>query len=134
MKYVEAHKADLDKISGIFVHDTGTGRVLTLGLHDNYQDREIVDQEIAPLRELKLLEPSMQRSFGTDHASFDDVGVPGFWAIQDRRRIYKDAPQPVGYLRQSVERRLESRRASARGVGVQHRAVARDAAAAPDPG
>ncbi|HXM90921.1 MAG TPA: M20/M25/M40 family metallo-hydrolase [Candidatus Dormibacteraeota bacterium] len=83
LKYVETHKADLDKISGILVHDTGTGRVLTLGLHDNYQDREIVDQEIAPLRELKLLEPSMQRSFGTDHASFDGVGVPGFWAIQD---------------------------------------------------
>ncbi len=83
VEYVKAHKSELDKISGIFVHDTGTGRVLTLGLHDNYQDREIVDQEIAPLRELKLLEPSMQRSFGTDHASFDDVGVPGFWAIQD---------------------------------------------------
>ena len=83
IKYVEAHKAELAKISGILVHDTGTGRVLTLGLHDNYQDREIVDQEIVPLRELRLLEPSMQRSFGTDHASFDDVGVPGFWAIQD---------------------------------------------------
>jgi carboxypeptidase Q len=89
VKYVETHKADLDKISGIFVHDTGTGRVLTLGLHDNYQDREIVDQEIAPLRELKLLEPSMQRSFGTDHASFDDVGVPGFWAIQDSAEYTK---------------------------------------------
>jgi carboxypeptidase Q len=89
VKYVETHKADLDKISGILVHDTGTGRVLTLGLHDNYQDREIVDQEIAPLRELKLLEPSMQRSFGTDHASFDDVGVPGFWAIQDSAEYTK---------------------------------------------
>ena len=89
VKYVEAHKAELDKISGILVHDTGTGRVLTLGLHDNYQDREIVDQEIAPLRELKLLEPSMQRSFGTDHASFDDVGVPGFWAIQDSAEYSK---------------------------------------------
>jgi carboxypeptidase Q len=89
VKYVEAHKTDLDKISGILVHDTGTGRVLTLGLHDNYQDREIVDQEIAPLRELRLLEPSMQRSFGTDHASFDDVGVPGFWAIQDSAEYSK---------------------------------------------
>jgi carboxypeptidase Q len=89
VKYVETHKTDLDKISGILVHDTGTGRVLTLGLHDNYQDREIVDQEIAPLRELKLLEPSMQRSFGTDHASFDDVGVPGFWAIQDSAEYSK---------------------------------------------
>ncbi len=89
VKYVQAHKADLDNISGILVHDTGTGRVLTLGLHDNYQDREIVDQEIAPLRELKLLEPSIQRSFGTDHASFDDVGVPGFWAIQDSAEYTK---------------------------------------------
>jgi carboxypeptidase Q len=89
VKYVETHKTDLSKISGILVHDTGTGRVLTLGLHDNYQDREIVDQEIAPLRELKLLEASMQRSFGTDHASFDDVGVPGFWAIQDSAEYSK---------------------------------------------
>jgi carboxypeptidase Q len=89
VKYVETHKTELDKISGILVHDTGTGRVLTLGLHDNYQDREIVDQEIAPLRELKLLEPSMRRSFGTDHASFDDVGVPGFWAIQDSAEYSK---------------------------------------------
>src|ERR1700681_2389224 len=83
VKYVEVHKSELDKISGILVHDTGTGRVLTLGLHDNYQDREIVDEVLAPLRELKLLEPRMQPHFGTDHASFDGVGVPGFWAIQD---------------------------------------------------
>ncbi|PYT47554.1 MAG: peptidase M28 [Acidobacteria bacterium] len=43
VKYVEAHKDELEKISGVLVHDTGTGRVLTLALHDNYQDREIVD-------------------------------------------------------------------------------------------
>lgn len=83
VKYVEAHKDDLAKISGVLVHDTGTGRVLTIGLHDNYQDREIVDQLIAPLHELKLLEPSMIRQGGTDHKSFDDVGVPGFWTVQD---------------------------------------------------
>jgi carboxypeptidase Q len=83
VKYVEAHQNELDKISGVLVHDTGTGRVLTLGLHDNYQDREIVDQVLAPLKELKLLEPTMRRSFGTDHASFDDVGVPGFLVVQD---------------------------------------------------
>lgn len=89
VNYVESHKGELDKISGILVHDTGTGRVLTLGLHDNYQDREIVDRELAPLGELKLLEPSMRRSFGTDHASFDDVGVPGFWVIQDSAEYSK---------------------------------------------
>src|SRR5712664_62469 len=82
-KYADAHKDELEKISGVLVHDTGTGRVLTLGLHDNYQDREIVDQVLAPLKELKLLEPTMRRTFGTDHASFDDVGVPGFFVVQD---------------------------------------------------
>ena len=83
-EYVKAHKNDLEKISAVLVHDTGTGRVLTLGLHDNYQDRELVDQVLAPLRELKLMEPKMARSFGTDHLSFDEVGVPGFFCIQER--------------------------------------------------
>jgi carboxypeptidase Q len=83
VKYVEAHKNELDKISGVLVHDTGTGKVLTLALHDNYQDREIVDQVLAPLKELRLLEPTMMHMPGTDHLSFDNVGVPGFWALQD---------------------------------------------------
>src|SRR5258707_720100 len=83
-EYVKAHKNDLEKISAVLVHDTGTGRVLTLGLHDNYQDRELVDQVLAPLRELKLLEPRMARSFGQDHLSFDEAGVPGFFCIQER--------------------------------------------------
>jgi carboxypeptidase Q len=89
VKYVEAHKNELENISAVLVHDTGTGRVLTLGLHDNYQDREIVDHVLAPLRELKLLEVSMSRSFGTDHASFDDVGVPGFYCMQDGAEYQK---------------------------------------------
>ena len=89
VKYVESHKNDLEKISAVLVHDTGTGRVLTLGLHDNYQDREIVDHVLAPLSELKLLEVSMSRSFGTDHASFDDAGVPGFYCIQEGAEYMK---------------------------------------------
>jgi len=83
-EYVKAHQKELENISGVLVHDTGTGRVLTLGLHDNYQDRELVDAVLAPLGELKLLEPRMARSFGTDHLSFDEVGVPGFFCVQDR--------------------------------------------------
>jgi carboxypeptidase Q len=82
-EYVKAHQNDLENISAVLVHDTGTGRVLTLGLHDNYQDRELVDQVLAPLRDLKLQEPSMARSYGTDHLSFDNAGVPGFFCIQD---------------------------------------------------
>jgi carboxypeptidase Q len=82
-EYVKAHQNELEKISAVLVHDTGTGRVLSIGMHDNYQDREFVDQVLTPLPELKLLEPSMARSYGTDHLSFDEVGIPGFFCIQD---------------------------------------------------
>ncbi|HWY08578.1 MAG TPA: M20/M25/M40 family metallo-hydrolase, partial [Candidatus Acidoferrales bacterium] len=82
-EYVRAHKSELGKISGALMHDSGTGRVLAIGLHDNYQDREIVDQVIAPLGELKMLEPTTAREYGTDSLSFDEVGVPGFWCAQD---------------------------------------------------
>ena len=82
-EYVRAHKSELGKISGALIHDSGTGRVLAIGLHDNYQDREIVDHVIAPLGELKMLEPTMAREYGTDSLSFDEVGVPGFWCVQD---------------------------------------------------
>src|SRR5712692_1901518 len=83
-EYVKAHRNDLEKISGVLVHDRGTGGVMTLGLHDNYQDRELLDEFLAPLRELKLLEPRIARSFGQYHLSFDEAGVPGFFCIQER--------------------------------------------------
>ncbi len=82
-EYVKAHQKELGKISGALMHDSGTGRVLAIGLHDNYQARETVDQVIQPLGELKLLETTMEREYGTDSLSFDEVGVPGFWCAQD---------------------------------------------------
>jgi len=81
--YVEAHKAEMPKISGVLIHDTGTGRVLSIAMMDNYQDREVIDHVVAPLREVGLLEPSLRRSGGSDHVSFDAVGVPAFFGIQD---------------------------------------------------
>jgi len=81
-EYVKAHKDELGNISGVLVHDTGTGRVLTIGMHDNYQDRATVDQVIAPLGWLKLMEPTMRRMFGADNWSFDEAGIPGFWCVQ----------------------------------------------------
>ena len=81
-EYVKAHSAELGKVSAALIHDTGTGRVLTIGMHDNYQAREQMDRVIAPLGELKLLEPTMRRTYGEDSFSFDEVGVPGFWCVQ----------------------------------------------------
>ncbi|HEX2715463.1 MAG TPA: M20/M25/M40 family metallo-hydrolase [Candidatus Acidoferrales bacterium] len=81
--YVKAHEAELAKISGVFVHDSGTGRVLTIGLQNNYQDREVMERIVAPLSEVGLFELSLRSGFGTDHASFNAAGVPGFYCLQD---------------------------------------------------
>ena len=81
-EYVKAHKAEMNKISGVLIHDTGTGRVLTIAMHDDYPAREQMDKIIAPLGELKLLEPSMRRTYGQDSYSFAEAGVPGFWCVQ----------------------------------------------------
>ncbi len=82
-EYVKSHKSELEKFSAILVHDTGTGRVNSIGLSGNYQLRETMDQVVAPLRMVGLQELSMRRMGGTDHTSFDEAGVPGFYCIQD---------------------------------------------------
>ena len=51
---------------------------MTLRLHQNYAAREIVDSTLLPLEDLGLIEPWMDRHDGSDYASFNDVGVPGF--------------------------------------------------------
>lgn len=82
-KYVEAHKAELDKIVAVLVHDTGTGRVQSIGLQSHYAVKEAMDRLMAPYRVLGLGEISTRGLNGTDHASFAAAGVPGFYCIQD---------------------------------------------------
>jgi Zn-dependent M28 family amino/carboxypeptidase len=84
--YVKAHKDELAKISGVLVHDSGTGKVLTIGLMGNYAVRETMDHALYPLakaKEIGLVEPSLRREGGSDHVPFDEAGVPGFWCVQD---------------------------------------------------
>jgi len=84
--YVKAHAAELGKISGVLVHDSGTGKVLTVGLMGNYGAREIIDHALYPLgraKEVGLSEPSLRAEGGSDHVPFDEAGVPGFWCVQD---------------------------------------------------
>lgn len=81
--YVEAHKAELPKISAALIHDTGTGRVTSISLMRNYQDREVMDQVVKPLKAVGLLELTERWMTGSDHASFEKAGVPGFFCLQD---------------------------------------------------
>jgi carboxypeptidase Q len=85
-EYVKAHKDELGKISGVLVHDSGTGKVLTVGLMANYGVRETMDRVLNPLardKDVGLAEPSLRTEGGTDHVPFDEAGVPAFWCVQD---------------------------------------------------
>ena len=87
--YVAAHKDELPKISGALIHDTGTGRVVSISLMRNYQDREVMDNVVAPLHSLGLLEISERWMTGSDHASFEEAGVPGFFCVQDPAQYFE---------------------------------------------
>jgi Zn-dependent M28 family amino/carboxypeptidase len=81
------------KISGVLVHDTGTGRVLTIGLMHNYAARETLDRVLYPLAKEKsigLAEPSLRNEGGSDHVPFDGAGVPASWCIQEVANYEKD--------------------------------------------
>jgi carboxypeptidase Q len=87
--YVAAHKDELPKISAALIHDTGTGRVISISLMRNYQDRELMEKVVAPLRSLGLLELSERWMTGSDHASFEEAGVPGFYCVQDPAQYFQ---------------------------------------------
>src|SRR5256886_16581679 len=80
-EYVKQHKAELSKISAVLVHDTGTGKTLTIGLKGNYPARETLSYVLNPLartKEVGLAEPTLREMGGTDHVPFDAERVPGF--------------------------------------------------------
>ena len=82
--YVQAHKDELGKISGVLIHDSGTGKVLTIGSMGNYGARETLGRVLYPLAEpVGIMEPSLRSEGGTDHIPFDTAGVPGFWCMQE---------------------------------------------------
>src|SRR5260221_1717534 len=79
--YLKAHKDELPKISGVLVHDSGTGKVLTIGLMGNYGVRETIDHALYPLAKAEsigLVEPSLRRGGGSHHRPIDGSSVTGF--------------------------------------------------------
>jgi hypothetical protein len=76
--YVDQHKDELSRISACLVHDTGTGKVLTLGwLGDRDPLKKILEAELESLKELGVKDVCGRGFGGSDHASFSKVGVPG---------------------------------------------------------
>jgi carboxypeptidase Q len=88
--YVQAHEKEMDKVSGVLIHDTGTGRVKSIGLEGRFDLREVMDKVVEPFKEaVDLEELSMRKMMGTDHQSFLPRGVPAFAVIQDMAEYRK---------------------------------------------
>jgi carboxypeptidase Q len=78
-------KAEFNLISGYFNIDNGGGKLVGIYAENNAAIAPIFEQWIAPLKDLGVTTVSLRRTAGTDHESFDQVGIPGFQFIQDPR-------------------------------------------------
>lgn len=78
-----ATKPEYEKFSAYFNLDNGTGKIRGVYLQGNEAVRPIFRQWLAPFRDLGAATLTIQNTSGTDHLSFDAVGLPGFQFIQD---------------------------------------------------
>ncbi len=76
-------KPEQQKISAYFNVDNGSGRLHGIYLEQNAAVFPIFEQWIAPMKDLGVTTITMRHTGGTDHESFDAVGIPGFQFIQD---------------------------------------------------
>src|SRR5277367_2624970 len=78
-----ALKPEQKLISAYFNVDNGTGKARGIYTQGNAAVDGIFAQWIAPLRDLGVTTITNRNTGGTDHLSFDAVGIPGFQFIQD---------------------------------------------------
>jgi Zn-dependent M28 family amino/carboxypeptidase len=72
-----------EKLDAYYNLDNGTGKVRGVYTQQNLPIGPIFKQWIEPLRDLGVTTISYRNTGGTDHQSFDAVGLPGFQFIQD---------------------------------------------------
>ncbi|MGA1977282.1 MAG: M20/M25/M40 family metallo-hydrolase [Bacteroidales bacterium] len=77
------HKLDYDKFSVYFNMDNGSGRYRGIYLQQNEMARPIFEAWLKPFADLGCSTITIRNTGGTDHLSFDAVGLPGFQYIQD---------------------------------------------------
>jgi hypothetical protein len=76
-------KPEQKLISAYFNVDNGTGKIRGIYTQGNAAIAPIFAQWIAPLKDLGVTVVTNRNTGGTDHLSFDAVGIPGFQFIQD---------------------------------------------------
>jgi carboxypeptidase Q len=78
-----AQKPEYAKVSAYFNLDNGTGRIRGIYLQDNDMARPLFETWLAPFKDEGVSTLTLHNTWGTDHLSFDAVGLPGFQFIQD---------------------------------------------------
>jgi len=76
-------KPEHAKVAAYFNLDNGTGRVRGVYCQENAAVVPIFEEWLQPFRDLGATTVTMRRTGGTDHLSFDAVGLPGFQFLQD---------------------------------------------------
>jgi len=76
-------KPEHAKLSAYFNLDNGTGKIRGVYTQENYAVAPIFSSWIEPLKDLGVTAITSRNTGGTDHLSFDGVGLPGFQFIQD---------------------------------------------------
>jgi carboxypeptidase Q len=74
---------DYDKLSVYFNLDNGTGKIRGVYLQGNEAVRPVFREWLMPFKEMDASTLSLSNTGGTDHLSFDAIGLPGFQFIQD---------------------------------------------------
>ena len=78
-----AVKEEQRRISAYFNVDNGTGKIRGVYLQENEAVAPIFEAWMKPFKDLGMTTLTMRNTGGTDHLSFDAVGIPGFQFIQD---------------------------------------------------
>ncbi len=76
-------KPEQEKVSVYFNVDNGTGKIRGIYTQENAAVVPIFEHWMKPFADLGMTTISMRNTGGTDHLSFDAVGIPGFQFIQD---------------------------------------------------
>jgi carboxypeptidase Q len=76
-------KPEQAKVSAYFNVDNGSGKIRGVYLQENEAAAPIFDAWMKPFKDLDMTTLTMRNTGGTDHLSFDAVGIPGFQFIQD---------------------------------------------------
>src|SRR2546423_225796 len=76
-------KPEYEKLSAYFNLDNGTGRIRGVYMQGNDSVRALFRSWLAPFTDLGAQTLTLANTGGTDHLSFDAIGLPGFQFIQD---------------------------------------------------